>query len=223
MKDTTVVLTSCNRPDLLKETLDSFFDKNSYDGIKEIRIVEDSLNFKCNDFVKERYDFRILLDYNKVKLGQVRSIDLIYGSIETPYIFHMEEDWKFLRSGFIEKSKTLMESDENIITVWLRSPNDTTLKHPYSDELFYRKGIGYRKCEPSGMWRGFTFNPGLKRLKDYKLVQPYQQLPRITPPEQSGGNPLECDISLAYGQLGFYAVTLLDQYVEHIGWGRHLV
>lgn len=223
MKDTTIVLTSCNRPDLLKETLDSFFDKNSYDGIGDINIIDDSLHIGCNDFVKDRYDYKIKLWYNKVKLGQVRSIDLVYQSVKTPYIFHMEEDWKFLRSEFIEKSKTLLEYDEKIITVWLRSPNDKTLKHPYSSNTFHYNDIEYRKCESSGIWKGFTFNPSLKRLKDYKLIQPYHQLPRITAPEQSGGNPLECDISVAYGQLGYYAVTLLDQYIEHIGWGRHLV
>lgn len=226
MSDTTVVLTACNRPDLLERTLDSFVEHNTY-PIKDFIIIDDGLVEGCNDFVKDKYNLPFTLLYNKVKLAQIRSIDLAYSMVKTPYIFHMEEDWLFLRPLFIERSMELMESDSKIITVWLRSPNDKTLQHPYSDETYRGpKGTQYKKCHvfyPNGIWNGFTLNPSLKRLKDYNKIKPYQQLPRITPAEQSGGNPLECDISVAYAQLGYYAVTLLDQHIEHIGWDRHLI
>lgn len=222
----TVVLTACNRPDLLEKTLDSFFEMNTH-PIERFIIVDDGMVSGCNDFVKTKYEFPIELIYNPVKLGQIRTIDLIYSSVKTPYIFHMEEDWKFLKKGFIEVSMELMNIDQKIITVWLRSPNDTTLKHPYSVQTFFSpQQTPYKKCEvlyPKDIWNGFTFNPGLKRMVDYDKVKPYQFLPRITPAHLSGGHPLECDISVAYAQLGYYAVTTLDQYIEHIGWDRHLV
>jgi hypothetical protein len=225
MSDTTVVLTACNRPDLLDRTLESFVQTNTY-PIKKFIIIDDGLILGCNDFVLAKYDLPFTLRYNTVKIGQVRSIDLAYSEVHTPYIFHMEEDWKFLRPDFIQKSKEIMETDKKIITVWLRSPQDRTLQHTYSDETYSTKsGLQFKKCDvpyPNGIWNGFTFNPSLKRVKDYDRVKPYQELPRITPPQQSGGNPLECDISVAYAQLGYYAVTLLDQHIEHIGWGRHL-
>jgi len=226
MSDVSVVLTACNRPDLLQETLDSFFEMNTY-PIERFIIIDDGLVQGCNDFVKTRYNFPIELIYNKAKLAQLRSIDLAYSSVTTPYIFHMEEDWRFMRTDFIQKSKELMELDHKIITVWLRSPQDTTLNHPYSTETIESpSGIHYKKCQvfyPHGIWNGFTFNPSLKRISDYNRIKPYQDLPRITPAEQSGGNPLECDVSVAYAQLGYYAITLLDQHIEHIGWNHHLV
>jgi len=225
MSDTTVVLTACNRPDLLDRTLESFVKTNTY-PIKKFIIIDDGLIPGCNDFVLTKYDLPFILRYNSVKIGQVRSIDLAYSEVDTPYIFHMEEDWKFLRDGYIETSMNIMAEDPKIITVWLRSPQDITLQHPYSTDTYTTTtGIPYKKCEvlyPHGLWNGFTFNPSLKRIEDYNRVKPYHQLPRITRAQQSGGNPLECDISVAYAQLGYYAVTVLDQYIEHIGWGRHL-
>ena len=226
MNEVSVVLTACNRADLLDQTLETFFQKNTY-PLEKFLIIEDGLNVGCNDSVVEKYKNEINIEviYNKVKLSQIRSIDLAYSKIETPYIFHMEEDWKFLQKDFIQKSMEIMETDENIITVWLRSPKDTTLPHPYSDETFSTEsGLEYKKCKvlyPHGLWNGFTLNPSLKRKVDYDLIKPYQQLPKITPIQQSGGNPLECDISVAYAKLGYYAVTLLDQHIEHIGWDRH--
>jgi hypothetical protein len=226
MNEVTVVLTACNRPDLLEQTLYSFFEKNTY-PISRFIIIDDGLNIGCNDFVKQKYDFPIEFIYNEVKLYQLRSIDLVYSTVTTPYIFHMEEDWLFLRPNFIEHSMEIMETDPNIITVWLRSPNDVTLKHPYSEETYsIQSNLQYKKCKvlyPNGIWNGFTFNPSLKRLVDYNKIKPYQELPRITPAQSTGGNPLECDVSVAYAQLGYHAVTLLDQYIEHIGWERHII
>jgi len=101
MKDVTVVLTACNRADLLEKTLDSFFEMNTY-PLKRFIIIDDGMNFGCNDFIKEKYDFPIELIYNDPKLFQIKSIDYAYSLIDTEYIFHMEEDWVFLKKGFIE-------------------------------------------------------------------------------------------------------------------------
>jgi len=45
MEDVTAVITSCGRFDLLEETLDSFFEFNTY-PIKKIIITEDSTEGK---------------------------------------------------------------------------------------------------------------------------------------------------------------------------------
>jgi len=49
MKEVTVVLTACNRADLLEKTLDSFFEMNTY-PLKRFIIIDDGMNFGCNDF-----------------------------------------------------------------------------------------------------------------------------------------------------------------------------
>ena len=208
MKEITVVLTACNRADLLEKTLDSFFETNTY-PIKRFIIIDDGMNFGCNDFVKTKYELPIELIYNNPKLYQIRSIDYAYSMVETEYIFHMEEDWLFLKKGFIEDSMKVLEADDNILQVWLRGIDDETAKHPWNPQIYEVDGLHMVFLNYTGIWNGFSFNPGLKRLSDWKkLPNGYDGCDRITPAQQSGGVTLECDISV---------------YITHIGWDRHII
>lgn len=223
MSDVTVVLTACNRPDLLERTLDSFFEMNTYE-LEKFIIIDDGMNFNCNDFVHKKYDFPIQVYYNDPKLFQIKSIDCAYAMVETPYIFHMEEDWQFLKPGFIEASKPVLEADENILQVWLRGLDDTTLNHPYKPDLYEIDNNKMVLVEYTGTWNGFSFNPGLKRLSDWQaLPHGYDGLPRYTPAKQSGGVTLESDISIYYAKQGKIAMRFVESYVTHIGWDRHII
>jgi glycosyltransferase involved in cell wall biosynthesis len=223
MSDVTVVLTACNRADLLERTLDSFFQMNTYPLARFI-IIDDGVNFGCNDEVIKKYDFPIEVIYNDPKLFQIKSIDKAYGMVETPYIFHMEEDWEFLKPGFIEASKPVLEADPNIIQVWLRGIDDTTLPHPYYPDRYEVNENQMVLVQYAGIWNGFSFNPGLKRLSDWKaLPNGYDGCERITPAEQSGGVTLECDVSVEYRKRGMIAMRFVESYVTHIGWDRHIV
>lgn len=229
MSDVTVVLTACNRADLLEKTLDSFFNTNTY-PIDRFIIIDDGMEFGCNDFVhSKQYGVPIEVIYNDPKLFQIKSIDRAYSMVTTPFIFHMEEDWEFLRPGYIELSKNTLLLDDNILQVWLRGLDDMTLQHPvlpdvYAVEVSPNNEVYMHVVQYSGMWNGFSFNPGLKRLSDWKaLPSGYDGLPRYTPTEQSGGVTLESDVSIYYGQQGRIAMRTVDSYVRHIGWGRHIV
>jgi hypothetical protein len=223
MKEVTVVLTACNRADLLEKTLDSFFKMNTY-PLKRFIIIDDGMNFGCNDFVKEKYDFPIELIYNDPKLFQIKSIDYAYSLVDTEYIFHMEEDWLFLKPNFIENSIEILEQDDNIVQVWLRGLDDPTLKHPYSPDIYECNGIQLVQNQYSIPWGGISFNPGLNRLSDWKsFPNGYDGCTRLTPPEQSGGVTLECDISYENILRGKITMRFLESYIEHIGWDRHIV
>jgi hypothetical protein len=223
MKEVTVVLTACNRADLLEKTLDSFFEMNTH-AIKRFIIIDDGMNFGCNDFVKTKYEFPIELIYNDPKLYQIKSIDRVYEMVDTEYIFHMEEDWLFLKKGFIEDSMKVLEADDNILQVWLRGVDDSTVNHPWHDGVYEIDGLKMVLLKYMGVWNGFSFNPGLKRLKDWKeLPGGYDACYRITPAEQSGGVTLECDISVEYAKRGKIAMRFLETYITHIGWDRHII
>jgi len=218
--EVTVVLTACNRADLLEQTLDSFFETNTY-PLKRFIIVDDGLNFGCNDFVKEKYDFPIELIYNESKLYCVASVDKIYSMVDTKYIFHMEEDWEFYKPGFIENSMKVLEADPNIIQVWLRGLEDTTLKNPYYLDRYDVDGKQLVMNQYDGIWGGYSLNPCLVRVSDWKLLpNGYNGLERITPPEQSGGMALECDISVEYIKQGKITMRFVEGYMKHIGWNR---
>ncbi len=224
MEQITLVITACNRPDLLKKTFASFIKYNTY-PIQEYIIIEDSEVPKCNDFLLEQYpNLNIKLIYNSKKLGQCASIDYAYSLVSTPWIYHCEEDWEFFRSGFIEESLELMEMDPRIITVQTRSTSDN-FSHPRETSIHSHNSIEYQKLIPGYniLWYGFTFNPSLKRVKDYKLIGgSYSKLStRVSPKAIKWDKPNEGDISWTYGQMGYYGVILTNPCLRHLGWGRN--
>ena len=206
MKKVTFVLTSCDRMDLLKKTMDSFLKFNTY-PIEKYIIIEDSGNMKLEPELNRLFGDFCEIIMNNPRMGQIRSIDKAYKHVETPYIFHCEEDWVFHRSNFIEDSIKILESDSNIIQVWLRDLWDTN-GHPPEREIKTLSNILYRKMTTNfhSTWHGFSFNPGIKRLADYKKIGTYEPI------------GYEAEISQKYYSLGYYATILEESAVSHIGW-----
>jgi hypothetical protein len=206
MKQVTFALTACGRPDLLERTMDSFISHNTYPIDKYI-ITEDSTIAGLNDKLIVKYsDLNIEWIINETRKGQIESIDNMYSKIGTDYIFHCEDDWLFTQDSFIEKSMEILDNNSNILLVWLRAHNDTN-GHPVT---IYNNDYDLINYNYLVAWHGFTFNPALRRLSDYKLVAPYSSVGH------------EYDLSIRYKELGFKAAILKDKHVEHIGWNRHM-
>jgi len=210
----TFVVTSCGRQELLAKTLDSFHAFNTYPITRYI-LIEDSGQPEMLEFLKRRYGhlFDDIL-FNEPRLGQIRSIDRAYAQIETPYIFHCEDDYEFLRAGFIEDSLSVLKDDPKAITVWLRNLWECN-RHEFEMRIrFTDTGVMYRRVLPKSShnhtWYGFTFNPGLRRRADYDRIKPFTAV----------GHELE--INYAYNALGFYGVTLEEGAVRDIGRGHHV-
>jgi hypothetical protein len=228
--DVTVVLTSCNRPDLLQKTLESFVKHNTY-PIKETIIIDDSGIVGCNEPVVELFSsiMNIKSIYNDSNMGQIQSIDKAYSYVRTKYIFHCEEDWIFLQPGFIEKSLRIFnENHEKLYTIWLR-PHNCTSKHPivYDNEKngYYKMktDFSYINKGKKYTWCGFTFNPGLRVTKDCLLFHPYF----INCDKQVKNNKEyvgEYMLNKKYADAGYYAFILDDPsgHITHIGWNRHI-
>ncbi len=216
--DVTFVLTACNRPDLLEKTIDSFLKHNTYPITKYI-ITEDSQIKNVNDKLKEKYkELNIEWIENEVNQGVLGSLDIAYSKVKTDWVFHCEDDWEFLKGGFIEASFDVMLDKPKIIQAHIRGENDI-MGHPVLPVTF--KGRNERAYKilsnnygKSGLFNGYmgySLNPGLRRLYDYLVVAPYKQY---------GGEPW---INQEYNKLNYMGATLIDQYVTHIGYGRSTV
>ena len=146
--DVTVVLTSCNRLDLLKETLESFFSCNTY-PINKFILIEDSgkiTSQEIKECIPQPFQELVSIIVNETPLGQLKSIDRAYANIKTKYIFHCEDDWLFYRSGFIEDSKKVLEHDKHILSVWLRD-------YPYFNLFFVEnQDCGRLEVYPWVVW-----------------------------------------------------------------------
>jgi len=225
MNQVSMVITSCGRTDLLEQTLYSFFKYNTY-PIEKVIIVEDSGVQQDFRKVQELVPTDLEIIINKENIGQVKSIDAAYAKVKTDYIFHCEEDWEFFKSGFIEKSFEILETNPKLITVWLRGYDDTKNHAIMINECFdlpsgdhYYLMDGARKKH----WCGFTWNPGLRRTSDCMLFHPYQNLK--VRKNKNGLEILgEIDLSIYYQEAGYRAAITseIEGYVRHIGGKRHV-
>jgi hypothetical protein len=210
-KRVTLFLTSCNRPALLRKTLESFVTYNTY-PIEELIIMEDSGLNGINDFVRDIVPFPVTILYAEQRRGQMKSIDNGIGYLKTPYVFHCEEDWEFLDYGFIEKSFEILDKDDTITTVQLREHNE--LRSMYGFPIEKVPNENYYVIGPN--IGNFSWNPGLKTLKVAKMFAPYSTNTLQTICE--GG------LDKAFRALGMRS-ALTDKtsgYVRHIGWNDHV-
>jgi hypothetical protein len=215
MKNVTLVITSCNRLDLLSKTIRSFEAFNTY-PLKEAIIIEDSGIQSVYNTIKKEFGDRFEVIFNNPSLKQIGSVDKVYGRVETDYIFHCEDDWEFYRHGFIEDSLKILESEKTIKQVGLRSvEHDLKINHPtvgFSDKHLNISNVGCIKLAMKDQaseydWVTFSFTPGLLRKKDYELAGTYGAI-----------GSSEASISMFYKKKGFMSVALVNDAVKHIGW-----
>ncbi len=215
--DITVVVTSYNRHDLLAHTPGKFPLHETEDRVARILVAEDGdadPSAVCARFGAEH--FRTM-----ERVGQIKLIDQAYARVQTPFIFHLEDDWEFYRPGFMEKSRALLARDPKILLVQLRASNDTgghPLSHSAPDNSFGVMATGYCDC-----WHGFTFNPGLRRLSDYRLLGgSYEKQPRTTyviAKTPTAALPFEVEASAFYHRLG-YRAFILDEAARSVAPAR---
>jgi hypothetical protein len=174
----TFVITSCGRFDLLNHCLASFLKPNTA-PISRYLLIEDSSNH-CVREIAARYDVSIEVIVNDPPLGQIAAIDRAYKTVTTPYIFHCEDDWLFYRSGFVEESLILLKHKPSITAVICRRsgqnrPTDLIFENCPLESV---ANVFYRKPDPwlSPTWLGYSFNPGLRRLSDYRSLGSFARL-----------------------------------------------
>lgn len=211
----TFALNSCNRPDLLMRTIDSFLQ---YCDCKELitqwLIQDDSGDIGCIDFIKDKYPF-FDIEYNIFNIGMLGSMDALYRRVNEPYIFQCEDDWEFYRTGFLSKSLKAFahryRDSIPLLQVWIRAESDTN-GHPIGDMTSDR----ISKLVLQGYldkFHGYSTNPGLRLKKDL----PTLGLAYVANFDRHG----EHLVSEHYRSLNYYAVILAgDGYVRHIGDGR---
>lgn len=207
----TLIITSCGRPDLLLRTLDSFYKHLDFE-LSEVWVYEDSGKAGINKEVEEKYS-HVKFIQPIFQKGQIVAQDTLWGEVKTPYVLTWEEDWETYKGGFFNKALEILDADEKIIQVLFRHPMDNN-GHPTLPG-----GPHYRILSTSYHWKGFSFSPSLKRLKDYKKIGSYGKHTKFNPSDPGAS---ERKIGIVYWQMGYKAAILKDGYVRHIGAFRHV-
>lgn len=266
LKTVSVVLTSgslrnpATRKEIFLNTIQSFLKFNTY-PIEKFIITEDSpcaasLDHIIELLTKNRLIEEVVLIDDGKNRGQVYRIDQSYSLVESDFIFHCEEDWEFVKLGFIETSLDVL-NDDNIFSVYLHG------YHGYISRLFGDRGysvmdaphLSFKNSEEpfmvldsteyntsqykypffavnkqkfkkikknwNSVFAGFSFNPGLRRLKDYQAVESYSSLLDKTDrvPEWDPGTEVEIVAGQHYSDEGFDFAVTKEKYVTHIGIG----
>ena len=206
MNDSTLVLTSCGRLDLLDITLKSI-GASKLDTISNKIIIDDSGDSSVRKYFskyKKENGWNIII--NETNIGHPRSVDKAYKYVSTPYIFHCEDDWEFTGTSYISEGLDVLEFDKNLLQVTFREG----CPHPvYPEVNVTPNGTSYQIKEKGwrGEWWGFTYNPSIFRKSAYDRFGTY-----------SGKR--EQTISKEYYDLGYYTAALTAKGVHHIGEGR---
>lgn len=224
----TIALTSCARWDLLERTIKSLVQ--FWDGPKpeKLLIYEDQdltdqyktiLYDLITNCLNGEWEFEIYFG----KVGQIAAVTILYSKVTTPYIFHQEDDFEYFKTGFVQRSLSILEEKPNIMQVWIRQPNDRNGHPAIGQVLTTEDGVKYQMMKTGfrGLWHGFSFNPGLRRLADYQRLYPNGMYADV---HWSPSNPLQAEqlVGKQYFKHGFRAATLLEGFVRHIGNGRHV-
>ena len=214
MEPYTVALTSCGRFDLLERTLDSLLPR--LEGpVAKLAITEDSGDPAVHDVIRRfsgsGLKFEVLV--NEPPIGQFRSIDKLYSRVETEWVFHCQDDWEFFSDGFIGASFSVLKESDRYSMVGLRSPSEFAPGY-IGPRLATRSGVAYHVADPAvaRAYAALTLNPGLRRMRDYRIVGPYADFRALVS---------ETRIARCYLELGYRMAYLAEPAVRHIGWERH--
>lgn len=222
----TTVITSFNRFELLTQCVCSL--EKYFKG--EIIIIEDSANAEMQEKVVEQFSHHTLI-LNEQNIGLIKSIDKAYSYVETPYVFHSEDDYYFLEPGFIEDSVAVLDSDPKLNMVWIKGIEEAhRTKYPLSEQRM-ASDVPYHVVYPKSTggihgWKGFCFQCGLRSMRAYNEIAPYDSLISQWTDENGkvwGGFHITnrekaCDA--AYHKLGYRSAILTKKYAEHRGYGH---
>ena len=203
--DITLCLTIGRRPELLRQTLTSIFDRMECDHIIAINDFRDE---ETNQVFRELCPHGKLINLDK-QLGHHLAVDTMYAQVETSYIFHCEDDWLFDQPIEIEKYLQLLQNNKKATAICLRKLSD----FPFSDEE--KSKIQYLNTQPLDtacliqvheQWYGYTFNPHIVPLQLWKDIGGFAQFKK------------ERHVSRYLRKKAMYNLFLKENICHHIGW-----
>lgn len=155
----TVIITSSGRKDYLKKTLSSLKQNLDYQGKIYWHIIDDDpSSFDTREYIKNQNWDRILLNSKNCGLGY--SLNRIYRTVKTKYIFHCEDDWEFLEKIHLNKLIKSLNHKEQLIF---------NRKTPYKYEPSVEKDGAFIE-------RYYSFNPHIVTRKCVISLLPFSTI-----------------------------------------------
>lgn len=110
----TVTMTTCKRFDLFTRTVNSFLECcNDKELITEWIVIDDNSDEKDRSKMKELYPFINFIFKTTEEKGHVKSMNIFYDIVKTPYIFNIEDDWEFFyKDSYLTRCLEILSLNE---------------------------------------------------------------------------------------------------------------
>jgi hypothetical protein len=170
--DVDLCLTIGRRPTLLRQTLESLLPRANF---KKIIAINDFRDEETNDVFKNLCPAGILINLDE-QIGHHRAVDLMYSKVNSPYILHCEDDWLFNSDLMLSESIQLLQGNKKIGSVCLRTIEDYNLSIKDKSNAIVHELNDIKFCRLDGLheqWHGYTFNPHVTSLSQWKEFGPY--------------------------------------------------
>ena len=169
--DVTVCVTSCGRPDLLARTLESF---GRFNPGGRILISEDCADPAIIAAVAAAHPETTVLS-GPERIGQMRSIDRLFGAVETPYLFHCEDDWRFDGPVDWAAARAILAARDDVANVPVRAFSEIKPKYRRRSDALTLAGAQFRvmHLDAHPEFFGWSNGPGLMRTALYHAYAPF--------------------------------------------------
>ena len=213
--DVTAFFLSCDRLDLLSRTITSFLATSQDYPTRKI-ILDDSAHPEVFRQLVGQYG----KDFDVVCLAENRGIqaaqDFMISYCFTPYIFYIEDDWLFLKPGYLALSKRILETHRDIGLIDLSdNPLNRLIGTQYhllgdeTEDFIYKKP--WRISNAHYWWIGYCGAPNLKRRVDLVRLGRHE------------ATCAEWHIDRLFALNGLKCVYSKEVYATHIGDGRSVM
>lgn len=115
----TLTITSCRRPELFGQTVDSFL--NCCEDVESITrwvCIDDGSSGAQRTWMQEAYPFFEFVLKDRSEKGHARSMNTLRELVDTPYWLHLEDDWHFFaRLPYVRRAIAILEDDPGLAQV----------------------------------------------------------------------------------------------------------
>lgn len=220
-KKITITMTTCKRYDLFYNTVCSFLNCcTDLNLVDEWLVVDD--NSSEDDVLSMISDFPFIKYITNEQSGHAKSLNIILENTDTPYIFHIEDDWNFVtEKNYLTTCKSLLEINPNYGQALLNKGYGERGQchdiytgemkfHPTENIRYYEHTmgnppIGLKNCS---YWPHYSLRVGMTRKSVYDKVGEFNE---------TEGCHFEMEYGNKYTNNGYTTVFMDNLYCYHTG------
>lgn len=230
IKFVTFTMTTCKRFNLFTQTMNTFLNCcTDIDLIDEWYCVDDNSSDEDRKKMSELYPFIKFIYKSNSQKGHPQSMNILRSIVKSPFMFHLEDDWKFFeqRAYISELMEVLGQNDnigqalvnknyselasDNIVGGEFHKTNNGLryYKHEYcptqtEKERFVEKHGHGSNCS---YWPHFSLRPGLLKTKIFRDLGEFNETV----------SHFENEYARRYVNSGYITAFLEGIYCIHIG------